>query len=307
MADPKLIPIIGCDNSNRSGDVIFVHGLGGDGLTTWHTQPQEIDTLRTQPGKKFKPAELSFWPAWLGQERTDLGIWSLDYDIEPSDWHGPTLPLAKQANLILKVLENRRIGQRPLVFITHSMGGLLVKQMLRSALDFGPPRWKQIVEQTKGIVFLATPHTGSSRANFAQSINSLLLNIGRLTVSVEELQHGHSRLLELDEVYWKHERLRTIPVQCYGETAPLGAFGIIVDAVSAKFSKDLPLIEIPGADHLTICKIASAQKEDSVVYNSTLLFLEDCFPPQTPVRLPMALKPLPQTIPEKTPNPQQPL
>jgi hypothetical protein len=38
------------------------------------------------------------------------------------------------------------------------MGGLLVKEMLRNAQTFNR---QSVIKQTKGIVFLSTPHTGS--------------------------------------------------------------------------------------------------------------------------------------------------
>ena len=60
----KLQKVSGCDNPNRKADLIFVHGLDGDAKTTW----QQDDKPKT------------FWPAWLGEEFPNIGIWSLDYD-----------------------------------------------------------------------------------------------------------------------------------------------------------------------------------------------------------------------------------
>ena len=64
-----LIKISGCENPKRCGDVIFVHGLGGNARSTWH--PQEL------------PNDDNFWLTWLAQERPDLGIWSFGYNAAP--------------------------------------------------------------------------------------------------------------------------------------------------------------------------------------------------------------------------------
>ncbi|WP_193372425.1 esterase/lipase family protein [Pseudanabaena sp. PCC 6802] len=132
----KLIKIGGCDNLERFGDVVFVHGLGGDGLETWHANPDEIKQLQKQcdrDGTRLDAGQLDFWPVWLGKDRPDLGIWSLDYEVAPTAWRGDTNPLYDQANLVLEVFANREIGRHPVVFVTHSMGGLLIKQTLRNA------------------------------------------------------------------------------------------------------------------------------------------------------------------------------
>ena len=160
-----LQKISGCDRPDRVADVIFVHGLDGDARTTWHP--------------KDRPD--AFWPAWLGEDVPAVGVWSLGYAVSASAWKGHTMPLADRATNVLDLLELDGIGRRPIVFICHSLGGLLVKQVLRSAGDFGNPAWKAIATQTKAIVFLSTPHSGADLASWIQYIGGLL----RTTVSVE--------------------------------------------------------------------------------------------------------------------------
>src|SRR5262245_10151024 len=116
-----LSPVAGCDDDRRAADVGFIHGLGGGSPSTWMASDE--------------PA--SFWPAWLGEDYPDLGIWTLGYAADVSAWKAESMPLADGGTMILEVLANENIGDRPLVFITHSMGGLLAKQLLRHATSFG--------------------------------------------------------------------------------------------------------------------------------------------------------------------------
>ena len=249
-----LIPILGCTNVNRSGDVIFIHGLGGNARSTWHPKEMQDDN--------------EFWPVWLGLERPDLGIWSLGYEVEPFAWKGSTMPLVDRATNTLALMEIDDIGKRPVLFITHSMGGLLVKQMLRHAHDFGLQQWKAIVEQTRGIVFLSTPHSGSDIANWVRYISKLL----QATVSVEELEANHSRLRELNLLYRNHENLKNIKMQVYCEKRQISGI-MVVDETSA--DPGIPgVIPIPmDEDHISICR---PQSKESLIYRRTKRFIEDC-------------------------------
>jgi len=148
---PGLQRVAGCDNDRRLADVVFIHGLGGGSHTTW-----------AAGGRR----EL-FWPVWLAAEFPDLGIWTLGYDANPSGWQSESMPLADRGITVLQQLSSDGLGERPLIFVVHSMGGIVLKQMFREAETTGPERFKKIPHQIVAIVFIATPHSGSQLATFA--------------------------------------------------------------------------------------------------------------------------------------------
>lgn len=245
-----LIQIAGCENLSRRGDVIFVHGLGGSARGTWH--PQELHD------------DNNFWPFWLGEDFPDVGIWSLGYEVEPFRWKGNSMPLADRATNILDLLDGYEIGNRPIIFITHSMGGLLVKQMLRSARDFG--KWSAISSQTKGIVFLSTPHSGSDMASWIKHIGGIL----QTTVSVEELEAHHSRLRELNLLYRNDEQFSQIPMLVYCETLPTRRI-LVVNQTSADPGIK-GVIPVPmDFDHISICKVGD---KTSQIYRQVKRFMQ---------------------------------
>lgn len=235
-----LHKIRGCDNADRVADVIFVHGLGGDARTTWHPKDQPE----------------AFWPAWLGEDIATVGIWSLGYAVNASAWKGHTMPLTDRATNVLDLLDLDGIGHRPIVFVCHSLGGLLVKQMLRSASDFGNPAWKAIATQTKAIVFLSTPHSGADLASWIKYIGTLL----RTTVSVEELEAHHPRLRELNLWYRNHVADFDLTTVVYCEKHPIA--GILVVNETTADPGIVGVIPIPvDEDHVSICKPPSKDKQ----------------------------------------------
>ena len=113
-------------------------------------------------------AAQGFWPSWIGSDFANVGVWTLGYRADVSAWTSESMPLADRGTAILETLANEGIGERPVVFITHSMGGILAKQILRHATSFGVKRWEAIARNTRGIAFLATPHAGADLAGFAE-------------------------------------------------------------------------------------------------------------------------------------------
>jgi len=264
----ELLAICGCQDPQRVGDVIFVHGLNGNPRDYWyHDGKQE-----------------NYWPAWLGEDLSEVGVWSLSYEnaafasrrltfLRRSGYGGFAMSLTDRAKNVFLGLELQGIGERPLAFITHSMSGLLIKQLLRTANDSSKQSWRSILNQTKGVCFIATPHIGADMARWANYFQALL----GTNVSVKELQPHAPLLRELKEWYigFVTRVGVTIDTLSFYETKPLHGVVRVVepgDADPGVPNADyLPLSE----DHNSICKPKS--KKD-FLYLRILQFLTDLFP-----------------------------
>ena len=133
---------------DRKLDVVFVHGLGDNDVDCWR-QPNKSD---------------GFWPAWLAAELPDIQIWMLRYGAAKFWFHSVAQALPDRAVSVLSFLVDRHLGDRDLVFVCHSLGGLVTKQLLQISETHRDPRLQPIARATRGIAFLATPHSGSNVA-----------------------------------------------------------------------------------------------------------------------------------------------
>ena len=63
-----------------------------------------------------------------------------EYPSAISRWRGHSMPIPQRARNILTELEQNDIGGRPIIFLCHSLGGLVVKK----ALQVSPKRWPKL-------------------------------------------------------------------------------------------------------------------------------------------------------------------
>lgn len=243
-----IVKIIGCSNPDRVADVVFVHGLDGDAKSTWHPKDQPDD----------------FFPKWLGEEFPNIGVWSLGYEASSSNWKGSTMPLVDRATNVLARVESAGIGNRPVIYIVHSLGGLVIKQALSHALGYGNPQWENIAKNTKAIMFLATPHSGSDISNYVKYLGKVY----RASVTVEELESHHPQLRNLNTWFRNNCGKLGIDIEVLFEKEP--TFGFMVVNETSADPGIVGVIPIPvDADHGTICKPAS--KADLVFARARLL------------------------------------
>ena len=224
----------GKDRNEGIADVVFVHGLDGDPVQTWH-----------QPKKK----DSTYWPEWLSSDIPGVTTWILQYDAHSLDWRGTTMPLVERAANVLGTLQGEGFGKKVLVFVAHSLGGLLVKQLLRVGAELGNEPWSRIVQSVRGCAFLATPHTGSSVATWVDHIGTLI----RASSTVTELIRHEPHLRDLNQWYRNFAPQHGIKTLAFFEKQR--TFGtIIVDPDSADpgIAGVIPIAV--EANHFEICK-----------------------------------------------------
>lgn len=158
------------------------------------------------------------------------------------------------------------------LFICHSLGGLVVKQMLRKCADSADKDFNELGRSCVGVAFLATPHQGS---NLASTLRTILSNGASKQLS--ELTDGKEELLDLNEFFRSHVGRKEISVKSFYETAK--TWGVqVVDKVSGNpgiYGSDPIPVE---ADHLQICK---PEGSDAPVHRSICKFIRDLLPQST--------------------------
>jgi hypothetical protein len=243
------------DRANRRADVVFIHGLHGDAFETWCHDPRRLRDS---------------WPYWLAADPAlgSVGIWSLGYAAASSKWRGSALPLSGIAQTAIHSLEGK-IGGRPLVFIVHSLGGLVVKKMVRRAWDYSDVRaeCRVVRESLRGIVFLATPHAGALLGSVVDRLGVLY----GATAVIESLRKNDSEMREVGELFAKLADMnRDIKIRSYYETEKYMKTLVVDEASANPGISHVESIPVPGKNHIDICK---CKGQDDTVYREVREFI----------------------------------
>jgi hypothetical protein len=262
-SEPALFCLSGdSPNPKRFADAVFVHGLNPAGkLNPTHA-------FRTWGGESARDATADFWPNWLGQDLGEVAVWVLQYDSSASVLVGNSASLEDTATSVLDALWANGIGERPLAFVTHSLGGVLVKQMLNDALTQNKSDWEGIKTNTRGVVFLATPHTGADIATYSRIVD---LVYGRATI-LKELEANASHLRKLAEWYRDNALQAGIQTRSYMETEDTKGIRVVDETSANPHVPHATPIPVIGANHFQVAEIKS---NTTTQYKSILRFLTE--------------------------------
>jgi len=229
------------NSDNKVADIVFVHGLDGNAAGTWTNSNGFC------------------WPEELGKESNNVDIWLLGYNASPT---GQTLALPSLAANIVAHLQNAKLGSYPIVFVCHSLGGLLVKQILRNCSD-RQDEAHSLFNSTKGIIFLATPHAGTLWVAMSKKISVIC---GSLLFKALDWNDPHLNDLNL----WFRDSFKG-EVTVYFETLPTAAGIIVVDQNSS--DPGMPSVRpVPiEANHVEICK---PKDTSGLVYANSKRFIK---------------------------------
>ncbi|KIW24170.1 uncharacterized protein PV07_09900 [Cladophialophora immunda] len=167
-----------------------------------------------------------------------------------------------------------RIGDAPIIFVAHSMGGLVVKKTYLMAQN--DQNCTRIARSIMGIVFLSTPHRGS---NLSLVLNLILKATLQSKKSfIKELERNSSAIEDINDQF-RHVAPNLSIFSFYEEhpTLVLGNALMIVRKDSAilgytnEDSRGLP------ADHHTICKFATEEAPEFRIVRDALKDLVEKF------------------------------
>ncbi|KAK0613234.1 hypothetical protein B0T14DRAFT_605806 [Immersiella caudata] len=133
-------------------DVVIVHGLNGNPKATW-----------THPSSGF------FWPWELRNHLNDARVMVFGYDAKITSQLGTNeIRIKGIAQILLGKLSDKRQEDeeldRPLIFIGHSLGGLVIESAIclaHQSLSTRMGQYHHIYNSTKGLILFGTPHLGS--------------------------------------------------------------------------------------------------------------------------------------------------
>ncbi|PLB55732.1 hypothetical protein P170DRAFT_400102, partial [Aspergillus steynii IBT 23096] len=193
-------------------DIFLVHGLGSNPETTWKSDPENGVS----------------WVLDLCKDLSDCRVFAFNHN---SRWSDNTLSksLRDHGDDLFRSLGPWRNSEeeqrRPIIFIGHSFGGLVIKQAVVLAKEDG--RYEQTFTETPKYIFMGTPHKGSSLSRFGMLVSSFRYWEGSSTNLLETLKPGSMVNSRLNEAFLSSlkEGCRRDNTLCCFETVRETLFG----------------------------------------------------------------------------------
>jgi hypothetical protein len=248
-----LYPLDAPDDDPADVDIVFVPGLGADPIKSWQSNTSDFNWILDKDGlvRDFRKARFLLYryeSAWLGTLKVK------QY-------------LANLSSTLLEGLKSKRdkgkCAQRPIVFIGHSMGGLVIAKAITIA-GSRQDRFPYLFEAVAGCIFFGTPFSGAPAAavaslfakigeKFDHATSSKLLELMKpedAADSLRELKNDFVRLVgklsQKIELYCFYEERETNFAQLSGLPANLLKFPKNIANVVSRESATLPGVEEMG-------------------------------------------------------------
>ena len=221
--------------------IVFVYGLGGSIQTTWLHEKSKVH-----------------WPkAFIAQDLSNFRVFAFGYDADVVNTWNPASKsrITNHAQDLLDALAGERYlsetvsynerqndnkclknkifeqNERMIIFIGHSLGGLVIQQTLLASKNAVEKYMQMIHKRTYAIAFLGTLYQGADLARWA-AFGSQIMSVFKCsnTAVLDVLRPGSELLAQIQENFQKMLRLRKrdgrpIHIICFYEQLPLMVTG----------------------------------------------------------------------------------
>lgn len=208
-------PIIWAEGEGKiEADVVLIHGLRGHAEKTW----SKGDIC---------------WPRdFLKKDLPNVRIISWGYDssvLKPIKASSQASIFSHAENLlhdICRIRNSWKAEIRPIIFVGHSLGGLVIKEALIRASEYLSNNQHfdlgALYSCTKGVVFLGTPHRGSGKATIGEVVSNIAkIGLQRPNDKLIEVLGEDSQVLERQMKSFTSIS-NALPIACVTEELPTG-------------------------------------------------------------------------------------
>ncbi|KAB8292912.1 hypothetical protein EYC80_007277 [Monilinia laxa] len=246
-------------------DIVLVHGLNGHPQHTWTAKngvfwPTTLLPVTFSSKDPAKSAKVRILVYGYNADVVAFGEKSASHD----RIHEHAQSLVSSLALERK---SEEAEENPIIWVAHSLGGILVKRALEISHDYqgkSNDEIRSIAVSTFGIIFLGTPHTGADPAKWGlifqgmvsalmpkKALDSESILIKTLTTNNETLANINLHFLDI------YQRFKICMVHESLKSDFKGTKAFVVDQTSA--SPLLPDVSYFGieATHSGICKYES--------------------------------------------------
>ncbi|OTA67171.1 hypothetical protein K449DRAFT_324678 [Hypoxylon sp. EC38] len=235
--------------------IIAVHGLGGSWRTTWSAGKDDNPTIWLRDRLPEVLARLNVHPR----------IRAFGYDSSyvftssASDLESCAEDLLTRIRIMRQTEEEK---QAPIIFIAHSLGGLIVKQAINTAHTDNEYH-QDVLDKTAGCLFLGVPFHGSDAASWAQLgsqiVNALSLGIAGNSALPSALKKSSKDWMRISRDFV--QRGKNMTFRSAYETEKMGRVRIVDEASVRNNVPNERVFPVPGSNHRNICKFDDHETE----------------------------------------------
>ncbi|KAK8102552.1 hypothetical protein PG984_015698 [Apiospora sp. TS-2023a] len=274
--------------SQPSMDIVFVHGFTGHPERTWakakgdkehaddeasasSERPQKMRKFNLLPGSGSSNSHgyrSVFWPRdLLPATAPNARVMTYGYDTNIRHWIGPQVSQNTVYDIAWDFLvsleaSRRSAPTRSIMLIAHSLGGIVVKEMLRrsSMCRLGQSHLHSVFNSTTGIIFFGTPHGGSDPRGIVQSVAERLIKAVGFTVNqqiVDTLLPSSERLRELRDEFAPLASQQGWAIHSFQEQMGvklLSGRKVVDDTSSYINAPEIEVTEHIGQNHMEMCR-----------------------------------------------------
>ncbi|KAL4968578.1 uncharacterized protein BDV14DRAFT_196880 [Aspergillus stella-maris] len=236
-------------------ELIFVHGLNGGSQSTW---TKNDDSSLYWP-KEWLPKDKAFQDVRIHTFGYASGL-SQESFLDIPDFARSLLYSVHDSPLISKE------GRVPLIFVGHSMGGLVVKKAYILGHDI--PEMRPLVSSVCAIFFLATPHQG---ANIAQTLSRIVQIASGTRAFVQDLFPGSPALESINEEFPRH--CSNLQLFSFFENKPMNYVigkGLIVEKKCAVMNYVNERRAYLNANHRDVARFSSPSDSSYIAVRNAL-------------------------------------